>query len=92
MQWFGAYLPSIASFFHMNIFRCNNIKLQSIDISAPDESPNTDGIHIGSSNGINISRSIIGPGDDCISLGPGQYQRHHIQHFLWTWPWQLRML
>ncbi|RWR72103.1 Glycoside hydrolase [Cinnamomum micranthum f. kanehirae] len=60
-----------SKFFHMNIFGSKNIKLQAVNISAPDESPNTDGIHIGSSSGIKISRSIIGTGDDCISLGPG---------------------
>ncbi|MGV8048635.1 glycosyl hydrolase family 28 protein, partial [Mycobacterium kansasii] len=60
-----------SKFFHMNMFRCKNIKIQSINISAPEDSPNTDGIHIGDSSGVKISRSIIGTGDDCISIGPG---------------------
>ncbi|XP_058111789.1 exopolygalacturonase-like [Magnolia sinica] len=57
--------------FHMNIVGCKNIKLQAINISAPGDSPNTDGIHIGDSSGVKISRSVIGTGDDCISIGPG---------------------
>ncbi|KAL5988020.1 hypothetical protein ACLOJK_035783 [Asimina triloba] len=57
--------------FHMNIFACKNMKLQALTITAPGDSPNTDGIHMGDVSGIKISRSVIGTGDDCISIGPG---------------------
>ncbi|ERN07543.1 hypothetical protein AMTR_s00154p00060510 [Amborella trichopoda] len=50
------------------------MEVQFIKISAPADSPNNDGIHIGSSSNITISRSQIGTGDDCISLGPGSTQ------------------
>ena len=56
---------------HINVFACNNLNLKSIKISAPADSPNTDGIHIGSSKGIKIYNSVIGTGDDCVSLSPG---------------------
>ncbi|XP_031287275.1 exopolygalacturonase clone GBGA483-like [Pistacia vera] len=56
---------------HINVFACYNLKLKSINISAPGDSPNTDGIHIGSSKGIEIYDSVIGTGDDCVSLSPG---------------------
>ncbi|KAL7185179.1 hypothetical protein ACSBR2_027164 [Camellia fascicularis] len=56
---------------HFNIFACNNLNMSHIKISAPEFSPNTDGIHIGSSNNIKITHSIIGTGDDCISMVSG---------------------
>ncbi|XP_031490765.1 exopolygalacturonase-like [Nymphaea colorata] len=60
-----------SKFFHMIIFGSENVKAHDLRISAPSDSPNTDGIHIGDSTGIAVSRSVIGTGDDCISIGPG---------------------
>ncbi|XP_058081841.1 exopolygalacturonase-like [Magnolia sinica] len=57
--------------FHMNIVGCKNLKLHSVNTSAPGDSSNTDNIHIGDSSGVTISCSVIGTGDDCISIGPG---------------------
>lgn len=57
--------------FHMNIYGSKGIKLQSITIRAPGDSPNTDGIHIGKSSNVEISKSTIGTGDDCVSIGDG---------------------
>lgn len=57
--------------FHMQIFACKNLRLKNITISAPGDSPNTDGIHIGESSDIQIRDSVIRTGDDCISIGPG---------------------
>ncbi|GKV43801.1 hypothetical protein SLEP1_g51054 [Rubroshorea leprosula] len=57
--------------FHFNIFACKNITISRIRISAPEDSPNTDGIHLGSSTDIRILDSFFGTGDDCISMGPG---------------------
>ncbi|URE43401.1 Glycosyl hydrolases family 28 [Musa troglodytarum] len=57
--------------FHFQIFESRDITLDSIRISAPGDSPNTDGIHIADSTNIQVTNSVIGTGDDCISIGPG---------------------
>ncbi|KAF6173828.1 hypothetical protein GIB67_003829 [Kingdonia uniflora] len=59
--------------FHIGINRCQDFGLQTLKITAPAESPNTDGIHISSSTNIRVARSFIGTGDDCVSLGQGTY-------------------
>ncbi|KAL2483446.1 Pectin lyase-like superfamily protein [Forsythia ovata] len=56
---------------HFSIFACNNMNISHVKIMAPSNSPNTDGIHIGSSRNIQISRSTIGTGDDCIAMIAG---------------------
>lgn len=69
---FVSGLRSINSqFFHMIVYKCNNTNLQGIKISAPANSPNTDGIHVQLSTGVSIMSSQIGTGDDCVSIGPG---------------------
>ncbi|KAM0024945.1 putative endo-polygalacturonase [Helianthus debilis subsp. tardiflorus] len=57
--------------FHILLDTCTNAKLQGVSISASGASPNTDGIHLISSNGVTILNSKIATGDDCISIGPG---------------------
>ncbi|XP_075499588.1 exopolygalacturonase-like [Primulina tabacum] len=56
---------------HINLFACRNLNISKIRMTAPESSPNTDGIHIGLSNNIKISRSVIQTGDDCISMVSG---------------------
>ncbi|XP_009768372.1 polygalacturonase-like [Nicotiana sylvestris] len=57
--------------FHILVDGCKNVKLQGVKVSAPGNSPNTDGIHVQLSSGVSIMNSDIGTGDDCISIGPG---------------------
>lgn len=55
----------------MKIEESENITINHITIRAPSDSPNTDGIHTGNINNVNILDSNIGTGDDCISIGAG---------------------
>lgn len=57
--------------FHMAVNQCQGITAHRLNIIAPYNSPNTDGIHISSSDSINVTSSFIGTGDDCISIGQG---------------------
>ncbi|KAL1560679.1 galacturonan 1,4-alpha-galacturonidase [Salvia divinorum] len=57
--------------FHFQIHNSQNVNVENIRITAPHDSPNTDGIHISNSRDVKIVNSIIGTGDDCISLGDG---------------------
>ncbi|KAL0306656.1 UNVERIFIED_CONTAM: Exopolygalacturonase [Sesamum radiatum] len=57
--------------FHFNVFSCYRLNFSRVTISAPGESPNTDGIHVGGSGDVGIDTADIATGDDCISIGPG---------------------
>ncbi|CAM8977888.1 unnamed protein product [Rhodiola kirilowii] len=57
--------------FHFHVNNCRNIRFQKVHLIAPDDSPNTDGIHTSNSSYVKITQSLIQTGDDCISLGHG---------------------
>ncbi|PQM33946.1 polygalacturonase [Prunus yedoensis var. nudiflora] len=59
--------------FHFRFDNCRNVHIESISISAPARSPNTDGIHIENTNDVQIYNSVISNGDDCVSIGSGCY-------------------
>ncbi|KDP33146.1 hypothetical protein JCGZ_13538 [Jatropha curcas] len=56
--------------FHIVINECQNVNVKGVKIIAPGNSPNTDGIHVGGSTHVNIFKTKIGTGDDCVSIGP----------------------
>jgi galacturan 1,4-alpha-galacturonidase len=58
-------------FFHIALLSTKNIRMSGLKISAPSNSPNTDGIHIERSAGVYIMDTHISTGDDCISIGQG---------------------
>lgn len=60
-----------SKFFHIAVLSCKNFKASNIKITAPANSPNTDGIHLERNSGVIIQKSNIGTGDDCISVGQG---------------------
>jgi galacturan 1,4-alpha-galacturonidase len=53
---------------HFELFGCEDMTFTRVKIIAPSDSPNTDGIKIGMSKGINITSVTIGTGDDCIAM------------------------
>ncbi|KAG1331266.1 putative Polygalacturonase [Cocos nucifera] len=48
---------------------CSGVTIRGAKITAPENSPNTDGIHIRKSSFVTISGSSIKTGDECISMG-----------------------
>ncbi|XWS72917.1 hypothetical protein CRYUN_Cryun02cG0080800 [Craigia yunnanensis] len=54
---------------HVLITGTDDFIIKDVVITAPETSPNTDGIHIDSAINIVIRNSIIGSGDDCVSIG-----------------------
>ncbi|XP_050219631.1 probable polygalacturonase At3g15720 [Mercurialis annua] len=56
---------------HIGVNGCRGVSFSNLQISAPENSPNTDGIDISSSTNVEISNSTIGTGDDCIAINGG---------------------
>ncbi|KAK4415520.1 putative polygalacturonase [Sesamum alatum] len=54
---------------HILVTGCNSFSINNVLIESPQNSPNTDGIHIHSSQQLVITNSQIRCGDDCISIG-----------------------
>ncbi|XP_039059184.1 polygalacturonase-like [Hibiscus syriacus] len=56
---------------HVSFERCTDVRASSFKITSPEESPNTDGIHITNTQNIQVTSSVIGTGDDCVSIVNG---------------------
>ncbi|GLT37076.1 hypothetical protein SLA2020_114120 [Shorea laevis] len=56
---------------HLRFQRCFNVKVSNVLVTAPEYSPNTDGIHVTETQNILIKNSVIRTGDDCISIVSG---------------------
>ena len=46
----------------ISIEKCSNVQVSNVEVTAPADSPNTDGIHITNTQNIQVSKSIIGTG------------------------------
>ncbi|OAY73922.1 Polygalacturonase [Ananas comosus] len=57
--------------YHIVIDGCDRVRVQGVMITAPGNSPNTDGIHVEDSTNVTVAEALIQTGDDCISVGPG---------------------
>ncbi|KAJ0714253.1 putative endo-polygalacturonase [Helianthus annuus] len=56
---------------HVRIEGCQGVDVGNLHISAPEHSPNTDGIDISWSSHINIHDCVIESGDDCVAINSG---------------------
>ncbi|XP_010459287.1 PREDICTED: exopolygalacturonase [Camelina sativa] len=56
---------------HLNFFSVDHFNITGVHITAPGDSPNTDGIKIALSSNIQISNTHISTGDDCIAMLSG---------------------
>ncbi|KAI3801342.1 hypothetical protein L1987_29446 [Smallanthus sonchifolius] len=56
---------------HVSFDHCENVQVSNVQVTTPEDSPNTDGIHVTHTQNITISDSAIGTGDDCISIVSG---------------------
>ncbi|KAK4748932.1 hypothetical protein SAY87_015518 [Trapa incisa] len=56
---------------HLRLEKCTNVTAQNLHIHAHSNSTNTDGIHVTDCANVLINRTIIGTGDDCISIVSG---------------------
>ncbi|PHT36682.1 hypothetical protein CQW23_24382 [Capsicum baccatum] len=62
--------------FHVNVNQCKNLTFLHFNVKAPDDSPNTDGIHISRSSTVNVTDSTFSSRDYCISIGDETEQLH----------------
>ncbi|EPS64926.1 hypothetical protein M569_09852, partial [Genlisea aurea] len=53
------------------VSRSTSVRITGVTVSAPEDSPNTDGIHVTESTKVVLQNCKIGTGDDCISIVSG---------------------
>ncbi|XVF86488.1 hypothetical protein PTKIN_Ptkin18bG0044600 [Pterospermum kingtungense] len=53
---------------HIAFTNCLRVTVSNLKVIAPATSPNTDGIHISASRGVEVKNSIVKTGDDCVSI------------------------
>ncbi|CAK7357352.1 unnamed protein product [Dovyalis caffra] len=56
---------------HFAISKSASVRISKVSVSAPGDSPNTDGIHITASTNVVLEDCKIGTGDDCVSIVSG---------------------
>ncbi|TVU20405.1 hypothetical protein EJB05_36612, partial [Eragrostis curvula] len=53
---------------HLTFTRCSNIDANYLRITAPADSPNTNGVHLVDSYNVHIMDNLLATGDDCVSI------------------------
>ncbi|MCO5564799.1 hypothetical protein L7F22_018467 [Adiantum nelumboides] len=56
---------------HIKFSNCYGVEVVNLQVTAPEDSPNTDGIHISERQNVRIQDSSVGTGDDCVSIVRG---------------------
>ncbi|QCD99812.1 polygalacturonase [Vigna unguiculata] len=56
---------------HISVDMCNGLEFSHVNITAPMESPNTNGIDISGSSNVFVHSSTIQTGNDCIAINSG---------------------
>nr|DAD27149.1 TPA_asm: hypothetical protein HUJ06_028617 [Nelumbo nucifera] len=56
---------------HISIHSCNDVTLNQLKVTAPKDSPNTDGVDISNSTYVRVMNSDFETGDDCIAINSG---------------------
>ncbi|RLN00071.1 polygalacturonase [Panicum miliaceum] len=56
---------------HLKFDSCQGVMVHDLTISSPENSPNTDGIHLQNSRQVNIHHTNMACGDDCVSIQTG---------------------
>uniref|UniRef100_A0A453CMT1 Pectate lyase superfamily protein domain-containing protein n=2 Tax=Aegilops tauschii subsp. strangulata TaxID=200361 RepID=A0A453CMT1_AEGTS len=56
---------------HISVSQSSKVHLTQLTTTAPWDSPNTDGVHIDRSQDVRVTRSTMGTGGECVSIGPG---------------------
>ncbi|CAI9092967.1 OLC1v1028353C2 [Oldenlandia corymbosa var. corymbosa] len=56
---------------HLKFDKSGGVKVHDLTISAPEDSKNTDGIHLQNTQDVEIHHSDIACGDDCVSIQTG---------------------
>uniref|UniRef100_A0A0D9UZZ8 Pectate lyase superfamily protein domain-containing protein n=1 Tax=Leersia perrieri TaxID=77586 RepID=A0A0D9UZZ8_9ORYZ len=62
--------------FHFRFDNCRGVRVDSLSISSPALSPNTDGIHVENTQDVLITNTVVSNGDDCVSIGAGTLNVH----------------
>ncbi|CAL4909371.1 unnamed protein product [Urochloa decumbens] len=53
---------------HLTFTRCSHVKANYLRVTSPEDSINTNGIHLVDSRNVHIMDNLISTGDDCVSI------------------------
>jgi alpha-L-rhamnosidase len=57
-----------SGFWNFHLYRCRDVRIEGLHISAPPESPSTDGIDIDSSQDVTVRGCHFSVDDDCVAI------------------------